>query len=168
VKNNIIDAHNDVDTAGDICPGRSGDQGIVVFVRDGAGAFHGTITTNSVRDNMGVGMRVFVADRDANDGVSNGPNAFLTVSSNSFTNVGDVNGISMSVDDQADLCANVTGNALTGKGIFLERRVATSVFQVPQMNTGQITGQNSGAPVTLGTEPLAFNTTCNVSLPTNP
>ncbi len=168
VKNNVIDAHNGVDSGGgDLCSGASGDQGITVFVRDSAGTFHGTFTSNTVADPLNQGMRVFVADRDAADGVSNGPNVFLTVNNNSFANVGAAEGISMSVDDQADLCANVTGNTVDGN-IFLERRVATTTFLVPQASTAAISAANGGAPVTLGAQPLTFNTNCNVALPTNP
>jgi hypothetical protein len=174
VRNNFTDAHNGVDVgAGDLCTGGSGDQGIVFFVRDSAGTLNGTVQNNIVQETFAQGMRVFVADRDPADGVSNGPNTFLSVTGNSFSTIGGAEAISMSVDDLADLWTNISGNTGNGPGgspegnIFLDRCVTTTTFGVTQASTAAISTANSGAPVTLGPVALNFNTPCNPPLPGN-
>ena len=79
----------------------------------------------------------------------------------------------MSVDDLADLCTNISGNAGNGPGgspevnIFFDRRVTTTTFGVTQASTAAISTANNGAPVTLGPVALNFNTPCNPPLPGN-
>jgi hypothetical protein len=79
--------------------------------------------------------------------------------------------ISMSVDDLADVCANVSSNSGTslnaGTNIFLERRVAGTTFSVPQASTAAISAANNNVGVTLGAQPLAFNSACSPTLPGN-
>lgn len=174
IKQNYIDQHNGVDVGGDLCPGFSGDQGIVIFNRDHVGNLHITVDSNTVIDSLNQGLRSFTADRDGatTGNPDNGPNTFHSITNNSFTNINGVEAISISVDDLSDTCANITGNTKSGGGapdgtIFLDRRVAGTTFTVPQASTAAISAANNGATVTLGPQPLTFNTACNPTLPTN-
>jgi len=169
IKQNYIDQHNGVDVGGDLCAGASGDQGIVIFNRDHVGNLHVTIDGNTIIDSLNQGIRSFTADRDG--AVTNGPNTFHSIINNTFTNLGFPDVISITVDDQSDVCANVNANGGSGltaaRNIFLDRRVATSIFTVPQASTAAISAANNGATVVLGPQPLTFNTACNPTLPTN-
>jgi hypothetical protein len=171
VLNNYIDQHNGVDVGGDLCAGTSGDQGIVIFNRDHTGTLEVAIENNIVIDSLNQGMRMFVADREG--AVTNGPNTVVRIANNSFTNITGTEAISISSDDEADVCAHIMGNTKTGGGgpdgtIFLDRRVATAVFNVPQASTAAIAADNNGASVTLGLQPRTFGVTCNPTLPTHP
>jgi hypothetical protein len=171
IKSNFIDQHNGADTSGDLCPDMNGDQGMVIFICDHPGMFNVTADSNIVIDSLDQGSRVFVADREG--AVTDGPNTFLALTNNSFSNITHPDAISMSSDDLADVCANVSGNTKSGGGppdgnIFLERRVAGAGFNVPQASTVAIATDNNGSTVTTGAVPLTFNTTCNPPLPSNP
>lgn len=172
IKNNFIDAHNGVDIAvNDGCTNASGDQGIVIFNRDHPGTLNVTVDSNILTDMLGEGLRAFVADREG--AVTEGPNSFFKIVNNSFSNITNARAISISSDDLADVCADVAGNTKSGGGapdgeIFLDRRVATAIFNVPQASVAAISAANNGAPVTTGPVALTFNQACTPALPTNP
>jgi uncharacterized repeat protein (TIGR01451 family) len=170
IKNNVLDLSPAVaGTSG----GSVGDQGIVIFNRDHPGTLNATVENNTVTDTLNEGLRVFSADRDTV--VTPGPNTFVRVANNNFSNIGGVNAISMSVDDQSTMCANVTANSGNGPGsspegaIFMERRTSTSQFNVPQASEAAISAANNGAPVNsiASAFPLTFNQACTPALPTN-
>lgn len=164
IKNNYIDLDPNAGTPD------CGDQGIVIFNRDHGGTMHVAVENNTVLDALNQGLRAFIADRDG--AVTPGPYAQLRIASNSFANILGADAISISSDDQAGVCAEVTGNN-NGTGgapdgnIFLERRVASAAFTVPQASTAAISSANAGALVTLGASPLTFNSACNTLAPTN-
>ena len=172
VKNNFIDGHDGVDIGGDLCPGKSGDQGVVIFNRDHPGTLNVTVENNTISEMSGEGLRSFTADRDG--AVTVGPVTALRVANNSFNTIGNPNAISVTSDDQTTVCANITGNTGNGPGgspegnIFIDRRVATSQFNVPQASTAAISAANNGAPVSPAS-PVAptFNQACTPATPTN-
>jgi Bacterial Ig domain len=146
------------------------DDGIQILNRDHTGTLNLTIENNTISGSVSEAIRSFDADRAAP--VQIGPFAKYKFANNTFTNIAAVETIYVISDDQANVCAHITGNSGNGTGVgknfTLERRVPTAALQISQATVPALSAANSGVTISVNVEPVTFNGTCTTpTLPTN-
>lgn len=146
------------------------DDGIQILNRDHTGTLNLTIESNTISGPVSEGIRSFDADRSG--AVQVGPFANYKFANNTFTNIGAAETIYVISDDQASVCAHITGNGGNGTGagknFTLERRVTTATLQITQASTAALSTANNNVTVNVNVQPVTFNGACtNPPLPTN-